>query len=115
MRLDARTTLKGAARHSVVGLLPAELLDARRVKMIGMPNRSRLDECGPRSKSDRRPGEVGRVAGRTEHHTEGVLGLVVGSPGNESKRPRSSATSLGSGTNGPSCRRLVARLCWSAG
>lgn len=97
--------------HSVVGLPSVGLLDARRVKMIGTPNRSRprgdaedvgdredpqmtnemtvvcgvdyrrlvtvsadssrvfmrikdraqrLDECGPRSESDRRPGEVAR-------------------------------------------------------
>jgi len=39
--LDTRTTLEGAARGAVVGLPPAGLLDARRVKMIGMPTGSR--------------------------------------------------------------------------
>ena len=39
--LDTRTTLEGAVRDAVVGLPPAGLLDARRVKMIGMPTGSR--------------------------------------------------------------------------
>jgi hypothetical protein len=35
--LDTHTILEGAARDAVVGLPPGRLLDARRVKMIGMP------------------------------------------------------------------------------